>query len=66
MLPSLEEHRADAENPDWENNTGWFANWRTYVETEVREIWNEIPIEARLVVVSCCKKAADNEHNYCD
>lgn len=66
MLPSLEEHRTDAENPDWFNNTNWFANWRTYVEDDIRAIWDTIPIEARLVIVACCKKAADAEHNHCD
>lgn len=65
MLASLEEHRAEAEDPKWEYENEWFANWRTYVDEEIRAIWDTIPIEARLVIVSCCKNAADAEHARC-
>lgn len=48
-------------NPKWEGN-GRVHDWRNHVSAVVREVWNGLPIEARLVAyIDACSDANSEE-----
>lgn len=57
-IEALELHRKDAEDPRWEGQRDF--TWRWFVPEEVRNIWDDLPIEARMAIVAVAEKGWDS------
>jgi hypothetical protein len=60
----FDEHIEEAMNPNWEEfDKQWkhVHDWRTYITDEVREVWNDIDLEARCIVIHIAQASADSE-----
>lgn len=51
----------EAQEPEWEK-TGRVHDWRNYVIVEIQELWSQLDLITRVLLIRMAEERALNEH----